>query len=51
MGISKENCTITTGRIDTYFRKERRAAGSRFPIGWYLSDSDDKVVSENDEEL
>lgn len=52
MGISKENCTITSGRIDTYFRK--RETSRRIKISYRvvsIRDSDDKVVSENDEEL
>ena len=52
MGISKENCTITSGRIDMYFRK--RETSRRIKISYRvvsIRDSDDKVVSENDEEL
>lgn len=52
MGISKENCTITSGRIDTYFRK--RETSRRIKISYRvvsIRDSDNKVVSETDEEL
>ena len=52
MGISKENCTITSGRIDMFFRK--REASRRIKISYRvvsIRDSDNKVVSETDEEL